>query len=140
MRETFLSFRMALMFCLVLSVAFINPAIAAQIDEDDDTSEDGTAYSYVKGWRSEVPLRYYKEHHYGSITEGNVYRWAFTRFRAWYGGELVYDSDKLWLDTYDYEEETYYEYANAAQTTTDSGYSDTIPPSTADIIIVCGAG
>jgi len=82
-KKDVLSVGTALAFTLMFFASFIS-AVMALTDWYDDYSPDHTAYAYVAGAYVYYPppLGYYDQAHEGSITEGNVIRYAFTRFRG----------------------------------------------------------
>lgn len=127
-------------FALTLMVfaGFVIPVMALT-DWDDDYSPDGTAYAYAAGaytWFP-PPYGYYDQAHEGKITEGNVIRYAKTRFWGYDDSHVqVYASQIFYLANNTGKYETYsYEDVYYIKTWTDSGYG-TIPQS--EIIVEIG--
>lgn len=108
----------ALTICIVLCVAFIEPALAYYADEQEDTSPNGQAYAKVKGWYTEALTNYYKEYHEGSVG-GHAGSDAYSEFRGW-NGQSYYNKYDLSPNQGTYR--TYHKLVKYAKTYTDSDY------------------
>ena len=107
----------ALTVFVVLSVAFIQIALAYD-QYDDDTSADGHAYAYVKGWYYEIFTTYYMTYHYGEVDE-DAQPESWTSFEGKLNDSRVY-YDRYFLSQPGSEDQTYNEEVNLAQTITDA--------------------
>lgn len=136
MKKDVLSVGTALAFTLMFFASFIS-AVMALTDWYDDYSPDHTAYAYVAGAYVYYPppLGYYDQAHKGSITEGNVIRYAFTRFRGFNNLDVEVYNLPFNLANYTSIYKIYsYEDIWFIETCTDSGYG-TIPQSAVTVKI-----
>jgi len=125
----------AFLLTVVVFAGFVNPVFALT-DYDVCWSTDGTACAAVTGKYANIGSPYSNQGHWGEITEGNVWRYAFTRFtqRNQTNG-IVFQSDEFYLQNYTYKSESYtHDGVYYIETYTDSGYG-TIPQSSVDVEI-----
>ena len=123
-----LSVGTALVVTLMIFAGFISPVMALT-DWDRSYSPDRTAYAYAAGVYTYPSLGYYTQYHEGKITEGNVLRYGFTRFRG-FDSCLVLTYRHLFQLANNTGKSKIYGYEDIwfVETYTDSGY-DTIPQS-----------
>lgn len=135
MKKNILLVNIAFLFTCAVFAGFINPVLAT-CDTYYHWSTDGTAYSYVQGCFTSVGHPYYSEKHNGTITEGNVIRYAFTQFIGKdQSGQTVYDHEFKPLANNTGIVRLYYEdNLYRLWTITDSGYG-TIPQSKATAVV-----
>lgn len=136
MKKDVLSVGMALALTLMFFASFIS-AVMALTDWYDDYSPDRTAYAYVAGAYVYYPppLGYYDQAHKGSITEGNVIRYAFTRFRGFNNLDVEVYTHRFSLANYTGIYKIYsYDDIWFIETYTDSGYG-IIPQSSVTVEI-----
>jgi hypothetical protein len=120
----------AFLLTVVVFAGFANPVLAYEIDSDYDWSIDETAYADVIGRYNFISNPYTNQAHEGKITEGNVLRYAFTRFtQKNQTGDIVFGPIIFYLQNYTSEYKSYNnDDVYYIITYTDSGYS-TIPRS-----------
>jgi hypothetical protein len=125
----------AFLLTVVVFAGFVNPVFALT-DEKHKWSTDGTAYAAVTGKYYNIGSPYYNQGHWGEITEGNVWRYAFTRFTQLnQTNGIVFQSEKFYLQNHTYKSESYtHDGVYYIITYTDSGYG-TIPQSSVTVEI-----
>jgi len=136
MKRDALSVVIALLLTVMVFAGFMNPVFALSDWKDEwNDDEDDTARAMVNGQYNQIGDPYNLQIHRGEITEGNVYRYAFTQFiqrNLYY--QIVWTSPMFYLANYTSKQGRY---TNASiyflYTYTDSGYSDTIQQSNIDV-------
>lgn len=123
MKEDIFLVGIAFLLTVVVFAGFINPVFALT-DYDDDWSTDDTAYAAVTGTYKRIGSPYSNQAHEGEITEGNVWRYAFTRFTHLdLVRDTVFESVKFYLQNYTSKSKSYtHDGVYYIITYTDSGY------------------
>jgi len=126
----------AFLLTVVVFAGFTNPVLAYETDWDYDWSIDETAYADVIGRYNFIGNPYSNQAHEGRITEGNVLRYAFTRFtQKNQTGDIVFGPITFYLQNYTSEYKSYNnDDVYYIITYTDSGYG-IIPRSSVEVKI-----
>lgn len=135
MKEDMVFIGIAFLLTVMIFAGFINPVLALT-DSDFDWSIDGTAYADVIGRYNNIGSPYSHQAHEGRITEGNVLRYAFTRFTQLNQTyDIVFGPITFYLQNYTSKYESYNnDGIYYIRTYTDSGYG-TIPRSSVTVEI-----
>lgn len=125
----------AFLLTVVVFAGFVNPVFALT-DYDVCWSTDGTACAAVTGKYANIGSPYSNQGHLGEITEGNVWRYAFTRFTQLNQAyEIVFGPITFPLQNHTSKSESYtHDGVYYIRTYTDSGYG-TIPQSSIEVEI-----
>lgn len=134
MKEDMVSLGIAFLLTVVVFAGFVNPVFALT-DYKDCWSTDGTAYAAATGKYDNIGSPYSNQGHLGEITEGNVWRYAFTIFTQRNQAYEIVFLISFPLQNHTSKSASYtHDGVYYIETYTDSGYG-TIPQSSIDVEI-----
>jgi len=129
MKEGLIAVEIAFLLTVMVFAGLVNHAFALS-DYKSDWSNDGTAQSEATGSYAQIGDPYSVQAHRGKIEEGNVQRYAFTKFtQENLARQTVAEPETFQLQNHTSKYKSY-SYANVyfIRTETDSGYGS-IPES-----------